>query len=121
MFGRRVVSCCPIPKSMYSVLHINTKRQASRLVPPLVPLTPSIKCVAGTCMTTMGLTVGESSLMDLTSNSLCLSVAGPTSQFFMSGFSSNPILMRVISDTMCTYSVLLHLFGKLDVWLPSYG
>ncbi|EAN78965.1 uncharacterized protein TEOVI_000031900 [Trypanosoma equiperdum] len=108
MFSRRVASCCPIPTAMYGALHINTKRQASRLVSPLVPVAPSLKHVAGASVTVTGVVLGELSTVSLASNVSLLSLVGPLSQLFMNGFASNPVFMRVISDTMHTYSVLLH-------------
>nr|CCC52506.1 conserved hypothetical protein [Trypanosoma vivax Y486] len=106
MFGRRVVSCCPIPTSMYGALHISSKKQASRLVSPIISLLPSARRVMGKCNTTGTCITGELLSTDILSASLLLAATGVPTQQLLVCIASNPLLLRLISDTMCTYSVL---------------
>lgn len=47
MFGRRVFGSTAIPRAMYARLHISSPAQASRMLPMLVPLTPSLSQSVG--------------------------------------------------------------------------
>ncbi|KPA74106.1 hypothetical protein ABB37_09395 [Leptomonas pyrrhocoris] len=47
MFGRRVFGSTAIPRAMYTRLHISSPAQATRMLPMLVPLTPSLSLSAG--------------------------------------------------------------------------
>ncbi|KAH9589038.1 hypothetical protein LSM04_000878 [Trypanosoma melophagium] len=105
MFGRRVASCCPIPTAMYGALHINSRRQAQRLVPPLVALSPRDTRLAGPGA--LPLRTDECLPADVTAVPSLSALIGLPTQVLLSGFASNPLLIRIISDTMCTYSVLL--------------
>ncbi|KAK7198209.1 hypothetical protein NESM_000777800 [Novymonas esmeraldas] len=50
MFGRRVFGSGTIPRSMYARLHISSSAQATRMLPMLVPLTPSLAQSVGGAM-----------------------------------------------------------------------
>lgn len=50
MFGRRVFGSTAIPRAMYTRLHISSPAQASRMLPMLVPLTPSLSQSVGGMM-----------------------------------------------------------------------
>ncbi|RNF09193.1 hypothetical protein TraAM80_02338 [Trypanosoma rangeli] len=105
MFGRRVSSCCPIPTAMYRTLHINNRRQAQRLVAPFVALSPRETRVAAT--DAFALQTGVFLPADLATSPSLSALMGLPAQALLNGFVTNPILLRIISDTMCTYSVLL--------------
>ncbi|KAG5476531.1 hypothetical protein LSCM1_04245 [Leishmania martiniquensis] len=47
MFGRRVFGSTAIPRTMYVRLHISSPAQATRMLPALVPLTPSLSQSVG--------------------------------------------------------------------------
>ncbi|CAJ1988276.1 conserved [Leishmania donovani] len=114
MFGRRVASCCCIPASMYARLHISSPQQASRMLPPLVPITTSIcRSVSGGTGAFASLVAGSEAVpADLTSAGNLLSLLGVTPQVLLGAINANTLLLRIISDTMCTYSViLLHTIG----------
>lgn len=55
MFGRRVFGSTAIPRAMYTRLHISSPAQASRMLPMLVPLTPSISQSVGGMMNAVAL------------------------------------------------------------------
>ncbi|RNF26767.1 uncharacterized protein Tco025E_01002 [Trypanosoma conorhini] len=105
MFSRRVSSCRPIPTAMFRALHISNRRQAQRLVPSLVTLSPRETRVAGT--DAFAVQTGVFLPADLAASPSLSALMGLPAQALLNGFVSNPILLRIISDTMCTYSVLL--------------
>ncbi|KAF8282293.1 hypothetical protein C4B63_157g168c [Trypanosoma cruzi] len=113
MFSRRVSSCCPIPMAMYRALHINNWRQAQRLVPPLVALSPRETRAAGTDV--FAVQTGAFLSADLAASPSLSALMGLPAQAWLNGFLANPILLRIISDTMCTYSVLLIHILKLQL------
>ncbi|KAG5502010.1 hypothetical protein JKF63_04281 [Porcisia hertigi] len=47
MIGRRVFGSTAIPRCMYTRLHISSPGQAARMLPMLVPLTPSLSQSVG--------------------------------------------------------------------------
>ncbi|GET89596.1 hypothetical protein, conserved [Leishmania tarentolae] len=53
MLGRRVFGSTAIPRSMYTRLHISSPAQAARMLPVLVPLTPSLSTSIGGMMTSV--------------------------------------------------------------------
>ncbi|KAG5480957.1 hypothetical protein LSCM4_06528 [Leishmania orientalis] len=115
MFGRRVASCCGIPANMYARLHISSPQQANRMVRPLVPITTSMcRSVSGGTGAFASLVAGSEVVpADLTSPANLLSLIGVTPQVLLGTINANPLLLRMISDTMCTYSViLLHATGS---------
>jgi hypothetical protein len=103
MFQRRVASSCGIPYAMWQSMHIMSKRQASRMLPPLVPLTSQSMVIP----TTGGsLTVPVSML--LASEAVnSLAVLGMSSTCVAQWINANILLIQVLSDTMCfcTYTV----------------
>ncbi|KAG5502283.1 hypothetical protein GH5_05256 [Leishmania sp. Ghana 2012 LV757] len=50
MFGRRVFGSTAIPRTMYARLHVSSPAQAARMLPVLVPLTPSLSQSVGGMM-----------------------------------------------------------------------
>ncbi|CBZ28053.1 conserved hypothetical protein [Leishmania mexicana MHOM/GT/2001/U1103] len=50
MLGRRVFCSTAIPRFMYTRLHISSPMQAARMLPVLVPLTPSLSNSIGGMM-----------------------------------------------------------------------
>ena len=60
---RRIYGSQGIPRHMWGVLHINTKRQASRLCPPLVPVSALSMNAAAACGLSAGIPCGEAMSM----------------------------------------------------------
>ena len=56
---RRIYGSQGIPRHMWGVLHINTKRQASRLCPPLVPVSALSMNAAAACGLSAGIPLAE--------------------------------------------------------------
>ncbi|KAK7197937.1 hypothetical protein NESM_000748400 [Novymonas esmeraldas] len=113
MFSRRVASSCRIPASMYCRLHISSPQQASRMLPPLVPISSFIcrSVSGGTGAFASVVAGGEFASADLSSPANLLSLLGATPQVLLGTLNANPLLLRMISDTMSTYSVILHPFS----------
>jgi hypothetical protein len=70
MFQRRVASSCGIPYAMWQSMHIMSKRQASRMLPPLVPLTSHVSMTiamsgAVLAMPELGLVNGAADMIEL--------------------------------------------------------
>ncbi|KPI83188.1 hypothetical protein ABL78_7788 [Leptomonas seymouri] len=55
MFGRRVFGSTAIPRAMYTRLHISSPAQASRMLPMLIPLSPSLSQSVGGMMNAVAL------------------------------------------------------------------
>ncbi|CAJ1022124.1 hypothetical protein, conserved [Leishmania lindenbergi] len=111
MFGRRVASSCRIPASMYARLHISSPQQANRMLPPLVPITTSIyRSVSGGTGALAFLGTGSEVVpANLTSPENLLSLLCVTPQALLGIINANTLLLRIVSDTMWTYSfTLLH-------------
>lgn len=108
MFGRRVASSCRIPANMYARLGISSSQQAMRMLPPLVPITTAVsRSVSGGTGVFASLIAGNEVVpTDLTSPANILALLGVTPQVLLGAINANPLLLRMISDTMCTYSVL---------------
>ncbi|EPY27268.1 hypothetical protein STCU_00473 [Strigomonas culicis] len=109
MFGRRVASSCGIPKTMYARLGINSAKQANRMLPPLVAIQPSIERIVSGNVLGLPSALSTCTLapMDLAMPPNLLAALGITPQILLSAINANPLLLRMISDTMCTYSVIL--------------
>ncbi|KAL7708433.1 hypothetical protein N2W54_000808 [Lotmaria passim] len=109
MFGRRVASSCRIPATMYTRLRISSPQQASRMLPPLVFVNGLVsRSVSGGAGTFASLVAGSESVpSDLASPSNLVSLLGMTPQALLGVVNASPLLLRMMSDTMCTYSVLL--------------
>ncbi|KAG5507108.1 hypothetical protein JKF63_05854 [Porcisia hertigi] len=109
MFGRRVASSCRIPANMYARLHISSPQQANRMLPPLVPIATTVcRSVSGGTGAFASLVAGSDVVpADLTSPANLLSLLGVAPQVLLGTMNANPLLLRMISDTMSTYSVIL--------------
>ncbi|KPA82943.1 putative mitochondrial hypothetical protein [Leptomonas pyrrhocoris] len=109
MFGRRVASSCRIPASMYTRLRISSPRQANRMLPPLISVSTLVgRSVSGGANTFASLATGSESVpSDLASPSNLLSLLSMSPQALLGVINASPLLLRTISDTMCTYSVLV--------------
>eukprot|EP00796_Vickermania_ingenoplastis_P012341 gene12341-8469_t len=118
MFGRRIVGSGAIPQHMFRQLHISTRQQANRLVPPLIPITSIFSsglsqvqplCNTGTLT---GMNEGSSQLEGLDGSSSGLlngMLSGghlPAVQMMLNSLAPHPLLLRIISDMtmMSTYS-----------------
>lgn len=109
MFGRRVASSCGIPANMYTRLHISSAKQAKRMLPPLVPVTSLVSSsVSGGIGLFASFGVGgEVVPSDLSSPANILSLLGMTPRGLLTTINASPLLLRMLSDTMSTYSVIL--------------
>jgi hypothetical protein len=70
MFQRRVASSCGIPYVMWQSMHIMSKRQASRMLPPFVPLMSHVSMTiamsgAVLAMPEQGLVNGAADMIEL--------------------------------------------------------
>lgn len=109
MFARRVPGSAAIPRAMFSKLHISSAAQANRMLPPLVVVSgmmgKSVNCGSGLFSTFLaGSDLVPADLEALPSMAAVLSAAP---QLFFSCMPMNPVLLRMITDTMFTYSVIL--------------
>ncbi|KPI89738.1 hypothetical protein ABL78_1118 [Leptomonas seymouri] len=109
MFGRRIASSCRIPANMYVRLRISSPQQANRMLPPLISINTVVsRHASGGAGIFVSLAAGSESLpSDLTSPSNLIWLLGMKPQALLGVINASPLLLRMISDTMCTYSVLL--------------
>lgn len=95
MFGRRVFGSLPIPQTMYARLNINSAAQASRMLPTLIALTPSL---------------GSSSMGDLMRAAQCSSGGSG-----LDVTPQDPVLLKALIEAMSPlqlgYLRLLELWG----------
>lgn len=108
MFGRRVMSSCPIPPSMYARLGINSAQQANRVLPAMVPIS-SLLSRAALGSAGIAALIGGNELVpaDLLSPTNLLASLGISPTALLSTINMSPLMLRMISDTMCRYSVII--------------
>jgi hypothetical protein len=106
MFGRRVASSLPIPQAMYSALHLSSRKQALRVLPPLVPLASQIaKVVASSIPSSNG---GAAPTTESCASAVMdMMMIGMSQQAILRLFTHNPQFLQLLTDTICcTYSVI---------------
>lgn len=112
MFCRRVVGSGAIPRTMYRNLHISNAGQASRMVPPLVPVTSlfsssvaQVQALSGATAISGGLETAQP-LEKLNLCSFLTSTVGFPGLQFLNSVAPHPLLIRIISDMtmISTYS-----------------
>lgn len=103
-----MASSCRIPANMYTRLGISSPQQANRMLPTLVSVNTLVsRSVCGGASTFAALAAGSESIpSDLASPANLVSLLGMTPQALLGVINASPLLLRMISDTMCTYSVL---------------
>ncbi|XQJ27933.1 hypothetical protein NXY56_003939 [Leishmania guyanensis] len=96
MLGRRVFGSTAIPRFMYTRLHISSPAQAARMLPVLVPLTPSLSQSVGGMMSA----VAQGSLESM-----------PTLEVGEQDPASLKALLENISPLQLGFSRLFELWG----------
>lgn len=112
MFNRRIVGSGCIPRCMYTRLRVCSAAQAMRMLPPLISLHSSrLRHRCGES--------GQSSLGQFfTSTELACVADGTALNSVLFSLSvtpcsingllnTRPLLLRMLSDTMCTYSMIV--------------
>lgn len=107
MFARRVASSSGIPFAMYHTLHINSKRQANRMLPPMVALPAALgMCRAAAGVATTGTALASAIEASETTPMMGEAYTDPAMAFavwqrVMVAFSMNPwMIWKRFTNTM---------------------